>query len=102
MRRQLSLLVAATTSIVVVAFLLPLALLVRTFAADRAQRAASLEAQSLTPIVATVDAPALAAAVDRLNASGLRRTTVFLPDGRVVGAPAVRDSAVRLEPQGLT
>jgi signal transduction histidine kinase len=99
-RRQLSLLVAATTSVVVVAFLLPLALLVRTFAADRAQRAATLEAQLLTPTVATVDARTLASRVGQLNAAGQRRTTVFLADGSVVGAPAERDSAVRLAARG--
>lgn len=100
MRRQLSILVAATTSVVVVAFLLPLALLVRTFAADRALRAATQEAHSLAPIVATVEAPALADAVDRVNRSGSRRITVFLSDGTTVGAPARRDATVELAARG--
>ena len=45
MRRRISLLVAATTSAVILAFLIPLGLLVRTLAEDRAIAGASQEAQ---------------------------------------------------------
>ena len=44
MRRRVLLLVAATTSLVLVAFLVPLALLVRTVAAERAVLAATATA----------------------------------------------------------
>jgi signal transduction histidine kinase len=90
MRRRLVLLVVATTSLVVVAFLIPLALLVRSSAADRAVSAAAVDIQALAPVVASGDAAALAAAV----AAAPRQVTVFLPDGRIVGAPAPRSAAV--------
>ena len=54
MRRRLALLVAATMSLVLIAFLVPLAILLRAVAADRAVTAATAEAQSLTSLVATV------------------------------------------------
>ena len=90
MRRRLVLLVVATTSLVVVAFLIPLALLVRSSAADRAISGAAVDIQALAPVVAAGDATALRAAV----AAGPRKVTVFLPDGRLVGAPAPRSPAV--------
>ena len=46
MRRRISLLVAATTSAVILAFLIPLGMLVRTLAEDRAIAGASQEAQA--------------------------------------------------------
>jgi signal transduction histidine kinase len=96
MRVRLILLVAATTSLVLVAFLVPLALLVRTTAADRAVSGALLEMQALAPLVSTVDAPTLELTVDRANAANPHQVTVFLPDGQVVGAAASRSTAVTL------
>ena len=55
MRRRVLLLVAATASLVLVAFLVPLALLVRTVAAERAVLAATADAQALTALVAVAD-----------------------------------------------
>jgi signal transduction histidine kinase len=96
MRLRLVLLVAATTSLVLVAFLVPLALLVRTTAADRAVSGALVEMQTLAPLVSTVDANTLALTVARSNAANRHQVTVFLPDGQVVGAPAARSTAVTL------
>jgi signal transduction histidine kinase len=100
MRRRLTLLVAATTSLVLVAFLVPLALLVRTVAADRAISGATLEVESLSSLVATVDRRPLALALEQAGASGGRPVTVFFPDGSTVGAPAPRSAAVSLAAQG--
>jgi signal transduction histidine kinase len=100
MRSRLILLVAATTSLVLVAFLVPLALLVRASAADRAVSTAAVEVQGLAPVVATADAATLARAVARANAAGRHRVTVFLPGGRIVGAPAARSAAVDLAATG--
>jgi signal transduction histidine kinase len=94
MRSRLILLVGATSSLVVIAFLAPLAVLVRSTAADRALSSAVVEAQTLAPTVATVDGPALAAAVSQTNASSEHQFTVFLPDGTGVGAPAPHTAAV--------
>jgi len=101
MRLRLVLLVLATTSLVLTAFLIPLALLIRTFAADRAVDSAVAQAQSLTSVVATVGGSTLALAVDQLNAATPDRpVTVFLPDGSTVGASAPVSDGVRLARSG--
>jgi signal transduction histidine kinase len=100
MRLRLMLLVGATSSLVLVAFLGPLALLVRSVAADRAVSAAVVRAQALAPVVATVDEQALDLAVARANSSDHHPLTVFLPDGRVVGVPAARSDNVELAASG--
>jgi signal transduction histidine kinase len=101
MRIRLILLVLATTSMVLTAFLLPLALLIRTFAADRAVADAVAEAQSLTPLVATVDATTLELALDQANTdSPDRPVTVFLPDGAIAGALAQPSAGVQLARSG--
>jgi signal transduction histidine kinase len=100
MRRRLALLVAATTSLVLVAFLVPLALLVRTVAADRAVSVATLEVESLSSLVTTVDRQPLALALEQAGASGGPPITVFFPDGSTVGAPARRSAAVELAARG--
>ncbi|HEX6468385.1 MAG TPA: HAMP domain-containing sensor histidine kinase, partial [Streptosporangiaceae bacterium] len=102
MRRRLALLVAATTSLVLVAFLVPLALLVRSVAADRAVSSATLQAQSLSSLVATADPTSLNLTVQQLNATGRHPITVFLPDGAVVGAPAGVTPGVELARRGTS
>ena len=52
MRRRISWLVVVTTSTVVVSFVIPLCLLVRTLAEDRAMAAADQEARSVAILVA--------------------------------------------------
>jgi signal transduction histidine kinase len=88
MRRQLTLLVAATTSVVVLAFLLPTALLLSRLAESSALSDAQVRSQSLVPLVATAlpgEEAEFAAAVDGLTAEGYQ-VAVFLPDGTVVGS----------------
>jgi signal transduction histidine kinase len=100
MRRRLALLVAATTSLVLLAFLVPLALLVRTVAADRAVSVATLEVESLSSLVTTVERGPLSLALQQAGAAGGPPITVFLPDGSTVGAPARRSAAVDLAARG--
>lgn len=100
MKSRLVLLVGATTSLVLVAFLVPLARLVRVAAEDRAVSIAIVEAQALAPMVATVDEPTLDLAVTQANARGEHPITVFLPSGEVIGAPAPRSAAVALAATG--
>jgi signal transduction histidine kinase len=84
----LRLLVAATTSAVVLAFLIPMLLLVRQLASDRASAAAFQEAQQIAVTVAAVgESAGLAAAVEGLVGGSARRVSVVLPDGSVVGRP---------------
>jgi signal transduction histidine kinase len=96
MRKRLALLVAAAMSLVLIAFLVPLAILLRSVTADRAVTAATAKAQSLTSLVATANVRTLQAAVDQLNMTAGHPVTVFLPDGTVIGVPSVRTPGVRL------
>ena len=100
MRRRVLLLVAATTSLVLVAFLVPLALLVRTVAAERAVLAATADAQALTALVAVADPAALALAVAQVDATSAAQVSVFTADGAVLGAAAPRTPLVELAARG--
>ena len=87
MRRRISWLVIATTSTVVVSFVVPLCLLVRTIAEDRAMAAADQEARSVAILVAGVaDEAALAEVVDGLDRRGVPRTGVLTASGTVLGS----------------
>ncbi|HKA97494.1 MAG TPA: HAMP domain-containing protein, partial [Streptosporangiaceae bacterium] len=101
MRLRVILLVVATSSLVLVSFLAPLALVLRNFTADRAVSAATFEAQHLAPLVTTLRTNSLRLTVDGLNAeSGNSPVTVFLPGGRELGQPAPRSAAVDLAARG--
>lgn len=96
MRRQLAVLVASTTSVIVIAFLIPLALLVRELAEDRAVAAATQEAQNASLLVGVLGpGPDLERAVGLVNQQSPWRTTVFLLDGTDVGVQAPRTAGVR-------
>lgn len=95
MKLRLSLLVLAISSLILVSFLLPLALLLRTFAADRATSSATARAEWLEPLVATLSPADLRLTLARVNAQNpAEPTTVFLPGGEVLGATAERSAAV--------
>ena len=86
MRRRISLLVAATTSAVILAFLIPLGMLVRTLAEDRAVAGARQEAQGVATLVAGVsDVGQLTNLVGLANQRSQRATSVLLPDGTLIG-----------------
>lgn len=103
MRRRLIGLVVAVTAMVTAAFVVPLGLLVRDLARDRALTAAELEAQSLAPVLAlTDDVAAIGPAVGATRAGAAGRLTVFLADGRTVGAWAERGDSYRLARRGRT
>lgn len=105
MRRRLLLLTAATTALVLTALLVPLTLLTRTHAADRATAEATARAQW----VAHAIGPALASPAERetaeqtvesVNGSGLPRTSLVLADGTAIGPAAPVTDAVRLARTG--
>jgi signal transduction histidine kinase len=101
MRLRLILLVLAISSLILVSFLLPLALLLRTFAADRATSSATAQAQWMAPLVATLSPVDLRLTVARVNAQASgERTTVFLPGGQMLGPPAPRSALVELALRG--
>lgn len=99
MRRWLALLVAATTSLVLIALLVPLGLLVLRVAENAAMARATEQAESVAVAAGSVDAGTLALTVQRASASG-PPITVFLPGGDVVGTPAPRSAAVELASRG--
>ena len=96
MRARLTLLVAATTVLVLLAFLVPLAVLVRQVAEDRALSRADDVVQTVVPLAGTGDRDAIRLAVTAQPVP----VSVFLPDGTVLGAQAERTPAVRLAAAG--
>jgi signal transduction histidine kinase len=101
MRRRLAATAAAVTATVVLAFSVPLALVVRVVARDRAVHAAELESRSLAAVLAATRDPAvLAPIIGHANASNPRPATVFLPDGTSVGNPHPAGSELARARQG--
>src|SRR6478735_9571243 len=97
MRRQIAWLVVATTSAVVLAFVIPLGLLVRTLAEDRALASAQQEAQSISALVADVPADQLGSVIAQVDGRSAFESTVSLPDGSEVGAKIAGDDRQRLD-----
>lgn len=95
------LLVASTTLLVLVAFLLPLTVLLRTLASDRAVSEATREAQNLAALVAVSSPQQLTTSLTVVNERGDREVGLRLPDGTTLGAPVhgVAD-ALQLAQQG--
>jgi signal transduction histidine kinase len=101
MRLRVILVVLAVGSLMLVSFMLPLALLLRTFAADNAISGATIRAQFMAPLVATLDAPDLRFAVDRVNEQDPSEpVTIFLPARRQLGLRQPWSSAVQLAAHG--
>ncbi|WP_327090575.1 HAMP domain-containing histidine kinase [Nonomuraea sp. NBC_01738] len=92
MRRTLALLMVAVTSMVALAFLVPLGLIVRETAQTRALSEAERQASSLVPVLAlTTKAADLGLAMARTEAGRLGRLAVHVNDGTMAGtsrAPA--------------
>jgi signal transduction histidine kinase len=101
-RRRLLLVTLAVTSLLVAAFALPLALLVRDVAHDRAVTDAERDMAALAPVLAVApDRSLLEAAVERTAAGADGRLSLWLPDGTRLGdrTPADED-AVALAGEG--
>ncbi|NLT54377.1 MAG: HAMP domain-containing histidine kinase [Actinomycetales bacterium] len=102
MRRRMWTLMAATTSAVILAFLLPLLLLLHTLAEDRALDAAVQEAQRIAVLAANVTDPAeLATLVELVDAESPRSLTVVMPGGEIVGAAPAEPVGVRTDDQDV-
>jgi signal transduction histidine kinase len=92
-RRRLTLLVAATTVIVLIAFLVPAALLVRQVAEDRALNRATDIIQTIVPLIGVSDANQIRNAVDN---QGLP-VSVFPPgNAQAIGDQVQPSQAVQL------
>ena len=100
MRLRIVALVVATSSLVLVSFLVPLALVLRTLAADRAVSTATVQAQSMAPLITTLSPRGLQLTVEQANAASSTPVTIFLPDGTVAGVPAPQTPSIRLALHG--
>lgn len=86
MRRSLALVSAAVTSMVALAFLVPLGLMVREIARDRALADAERQAGSLAPALAiSTDRAAVERAVASIQAGEAGRVAVHLPGQATIG-----------------
>ncbi|MFD0205515.1 MULTISPECIES: HAMP domain-containing sensor histidine kinase [Saccharothrix] len=92
MRRSLALVSLAVTSMVALAFLIPLALVVRQLAEDRALADAERLAGALTPVLVITSDPA---SVSQALTSTAGRVAVHLASGEVVGVPVATDEQLR-------
>lgn len=101
MRVRVILLVLAIGSLILVSFMLPLALLLRTFAADNAVSAATIRAQFIAPLLATVRSRDLLLSVERMNQQNPSEpVTIFLHGGRQLGVHEPMSSGIRLAAHG--
>jgi signal transduction histidine kinase len=100
-RPRLALTAAAVTSMIVLAFCIPLARLIQVVATNRALDAAKLESRSLAGALGAVtDTNTVRQLVQQANAGNPRPTAVYLPDDTVLGAQIPVDAEVQLARQG--
>lgn len=99
MRRRLSLLVSTTMAVTLLAFAVPLAILIPKIAAGRAAASASDDVRALSALVAAAPDPASVRENVQLAS---RKMTVFLPGHKPIGAPANRTIDVRLAERGMS
>ena len=97
MRRRLTLLVAATTSIILLAFTLPLALLIDRTASSNAVTTAADRSQRIVPVVLSGTDNEIRVAVRAVSDADYRMQ-VTLPDGQVLG-PALHVERPAVDPQ---
>jgi signal transduction histidine kinase len=97
MRRRLALLVTVTMAMVLLAFVIPLAIVVRLIVADRALADATEAARSVSALVATDSS---VAAVQQAVMSASRPVTVFLPGHKPLGVRVPRTPSVQLAERG--
>jgi len=86
-RRWLALYALSVTSIVVLAFLVPLAILVKDLAGDRVLNAAEREAQTIARFASSIDGGPESVLALGGTLAGSPETSVVLSDGTVVGSP---------------
>lgn len=95
------LVVAATTSLVVVAFAIPLAVLVRDVARDRAITAAERDVTALGPLLAvTEEQELIVAAIGQTSTGRDGRLAVFVEDGQIGDQEPPDDQALDLAREG--
>ncbi|MEZ5194380.1 MAG: HAMP domain-containing protein, partial [Nocardioides sp.] len=99
MRRRISWLVALTTSTVVVSFVIPLCLLVRSMVEERARAGADQEARNIAILVARLhSSPEMASVIAEQDQGVEASTAVITTDKTVLGGPQTlaKDPEIRL------
>jgi signal transduction histidine kinase len=101
-RARLALTAAAVTTMIVLAFCLPLGRLIQVVAANRALEAAKLESRSLAGAISAVpgQTATITQLVEQANAGSPRPITVYLPDGTILGEKVPADAEVELARKG--
>jgi signal transduction histidine kinase len=99
-RRQLLLTVAASTLVVLAAFFVPLAWLIRSSTADRATSAATVAVQPLAAVAGVADEETLALVVTQVRSTVGAPVTVFLGNGAVLGDQRPTSASVELAQSG--
>lgn len=96
MRRSLILTVAAAVAMVLLAMLVPMAILMRDYALEDRLATAALEVQATETVVSGAgdDYGDVSVYVDRINEASESRTTVLYPDGTGVGPQPGEDERV--------
>jgi signal transduction histidine kinase len=91
MRRRIFLVVMAATSLVVLAFVLPLLFTVRTLAEQQVMADADHQVGNVGALIASgVESQKLDRVLDQINAEGGVELSALMPDGTVAGAPGLR------------
>ncbi len=96
MRRRILVTLLASTSIVLVAFLVPLMVMVGQFAVDRAQRELVLEIQPIVSRIPVVAPDELAELLSAISTRTEHLATVYLADDTRIGAPQPISPSVEL------
>ena len=96
MRRRILLTLLASTSIVLVAFLVPLMVMIGDLSVDRAQRQVVLEIQPLVSRIPVVPPDSLGDLVAAFESQTGHPATLFLPDDTIVGTGQPISPAVQL------
>ena len=95
MRRSLIITVAAAVSMVLLAMLVPLAVLLRSYALEDRLSRAALEVQTTESVVSGADKGTVSLYLERINVDEDIQTTVFYPDGEVIPSGPEEDDRVR-------
>jgi signal transduction histidine kinase len=94
-------LVLAIASLILVSFMLPLALLLRNFAADNAVADGTIRAQLFAPLLTTLSAKSLKDTVKKANKlNPVEPVTIFMPGGQLLGKITPVSNGVKLAKKG--
>lgn len=96
MRRNLMLTVAAATTMVLLAMLVPMAVLLRSYVLEDRLAQAALEVQSAETVVSGGNEASMQDYVTRVNADADNQVTVILPRGTVIGPAPGADERNRI------